>query len=61
MVTLTVDQLYAMGLTPESIVIDIGWRLKCSECGHKGALTEPDWTAAPRAEGALASYSYPRR
>lgn len=61
MAGIPVEKLYAMGFMPESIAVDIGWKLKCSECGHKGALTEPDRTTASKAEGAPRGFSCPSR
>ena len=49
--------LYAMGFTDQNAVIDIGWKLRCSKCGHKGATTQPDWTARKDVSGAPRHYS----
>ena len=50
-VSIPLEQVYAMGFTDRDAVIDIGWKLKCSKCGHKGAETRPDWRTQPRTQG----------
>jgi hypothetical protein len=50
-VSISVVELYRMGFKPEDAVIDIGWKLKCSRCGHKGAETRPDWSTKPWRSG----------
>ena len=52
-VSIPVAKLYELGFTDADAVVDIGWKLKCSKCGRKGATTQPDWsTRANRFEGA---------
>ena len=45
-ISIPVEDLYARGFTEADYVIDIGHRLRCSACGHKGAETRPDWRGA---------------
>ena len=52
-VSIPVAKLYELGFTDADAVVDIGWKLKCSKCGRKGATTQPDWSTRPnRFEGA---------
>ncbi len=43
-VSIPLEEIYAVGFTDADAVIDVGWKLRCSKCRHKGATTQPDWT-----------------
>ncbi len=50
-ISIPVEDLYARGFTEADVVIDIGHKLRCSTCGHKGAETRPDWRGSVRSGG----------
>ena len=58
-VSIPLEEIYAMGFTNADAVIDIGGKLRCSKCGHKGATTQPDWTTRKDVSGASQHYSSP--
>ena len=60
-ISIPLEEIYAMGFTNADAVIDIGGKLRCSKCGHKGATTQPDWTTRKDVSGAPQHYSSPTR